>query len=166
MNSFFTTIGCTCFTTSSTSTWSAFCFSFLCSWLFSCGWIQKIWTHICMKYRFIGMSERPEPWEPYDAAKRAVLYRSNWLYLLEEFMLGPWPVLSSRRRFKFIAIFLLIWTQFFEMPFADLDAVTRCFHWGSHGGRLVSNLHTVAVEWNFVSHAGTVRWDPRLPPLA
>ncbi len=66
-------------------------------------------THVCMKYRWIGDPERPLPWEQYSAAKRAVLYRPRDCTLLEEFiMLGPVLVLSSRRCFSFIYIFIYL----------------------------------------------------------
>ena len=47
-------------------------------------------TYVCMKYRWIGDIELPEPWEPYFAAKRAVLYRPMTVFCSKSlYYVGP-----------------------------------------------------------------------------
>ena len=42
---------------------------------------------------------------------------------------------------------------FFEVPFADFDALTRCYSWINHEGRTENNFQENAVAWHFDSHA-------------
>ena len=58
----------------------------------------------------------------------------------------------------FILFICLFWTQFFRMPFADLDALTRCSCWVERNGHAGHMLSFSAADWHFGSHAGTVRY--------
>ncbi len=69
-------------------------------------------------------------------------------------MLGPVVLVLTSLLFHY----LFIWTQFFEMPFADLDALTRCFCFVDRHELTVHKIKYNAGVWRFGSHAGTVRY--------
>ncbi len=74
------------------------------------------------------------------------------------------PVLCSRvvafyLFIFFINLFVCTWTQFFKMPFADLNALTRCSCRVDRRQKLtVPTFRDNAEQWHFAPHAGTVRY--------
>ncbi len=130
----------------------------------TCGWNTNMDTYVCVKYRWIGDLDRPLPWEPYLAAKTAVLYRPRDCILLEEFILC-WahglcsPHVVASPLFIYSDSVLRDAVRRFGCP----DAVLLLGDWWqwAHCEQLMGQCLWLAFRqsWRY----GTVQWRPPIP---